>query len=115
MGWEDEYKRKLVSPEGAVREIRSGDHVRLGWGISAPFTLCQALGKRKDEVEGVTATACMEMNEEELAYVDHVVTEYGLARLFGKTIKERVNELISIAHPDFRSELREAARKLSWL
>lgn len=43
--------------------------------------------------------------------VDIVVTEYGIARLRGKTIRERVNCLISIAHPDFRSELREAARK----
>lgn len=42
---------------------------------------------------------------------DIIVTEYGVARLMGKTERERAEELISIAHPDFRPALREAARK----
>lgn len=42
---------------------------------------------------------------------DIIVTEYGVARLMGKTERERAEALISIAHPDFRPELREAARK----
>lgn len=47
--------------------------------------------------------------------VDHVVTEYGVAHLSGRTIKERVNNLIAIAHPDFRSMLRvEANRYMLW-
>ena len=44
--------------------------------------------------------------------VDYVVSEYGVARLWGKTIRERAQELISIAHPDFRAGLREEAKKL---
>jgi 4-hydroxybutyrate CoA-transferase len=44
-------------------------------------------------------------------FVHHVATEYGIANLKGKTIRERVNELIAIAHPDFRSELRAEARR----
>ena len=43
---------------------------------------------------------------------DTVITEYGIARLLGKTLRERANELIAIAHPDFRAELREEAKKL---
>jgi len=54
MDWKEAYKRKLVTPEEAVGRIKSGDSVRLGWGISAPYTLCHALGNRKDELEGVT-------------------------------------------------------------
>jgi acyl-CoA hydrolase len=45
-------------------------------------------------------------------YTDYVVTEQGIARLTGKTIRQRIDELISVAHPDFRGELRAQARKL---
>ncbi len=41
--------------------------------------------------------------------VHYVVTEYGVAYLHGKTIRERAMALIEIAHPDFRPELREVA------
>jgi len=44
------------------------------------------------------------------ADVHYVVTEYGVAHLFGKSLRERAEQLISIAHPDFRQTLRDAAR-----
>lgn len=43
---------------------------------------------------------------------DLIVTEYGIARLKGKTQRERALELIAIAHPDFRAELKNEANKL---
>jgi 4-hydroxybutyrate CoA-transferase len=43
---------------------------------------------------------------------DTVVTEFGVARLLGKSVRQRAEELISIAHPDFRGELRKAAKEL---
>lgn len=39
--------------------------------------------------------------------VDYVVTEYGIAQLRGKTLRERARALISVAHPDFRAGLIE--------
>ncbi|MFC1929745.1 acetyl-CoA hydrolase/transferase family protein [Chloroflexota bacterium] len=45
---------------------------------------------------------------------DYVVTEYGIAHLKGKTRRERANELISIAHPDFRPELAREAKRCFW-
>ncbi len=45
---------------------------------------------------------------------DYVVTEYGIAKLRGKTQRQRAEELIAIAHPDFRPELRREAKKLLW-
>ena len=39
--------------------------------------------------------------------VHYVVTEYGIAHLFGKSIKERAEALINIAHPKFREQLRQ--------
>lgn len=44
--------------------------------------------------------------------VDYVVTEYGVVQLRGTNIRERVELLISIAHPKFRDELRQQAREL---
>ena len=45
--------------------------------------------------------------------IHYVVTEYGIAFLHGKNIRERAMELISIAHPKFRSWLIEEAKKLN--
>lgn len=44
------------------------------------------------------------------AHVHYVVTEFGVADLFGKTLRRRAEELITIAHPDFRRELEAFAR-----
>jgi acyl-CoA hydrolase len=41
-------------------------------------------------------------------HVHWVVTEFGAVDLFGKSLRERAELLVSIAHPDFRRELRRA-------
>jgi acyl-CoA hydrolase len=46
---------------------------------------------------------------------DKVVTEYGVAELRGRSIRQRAEALIAIAAPDFRDELRAAARSLAYL
>ncbi len=43
--------------------------------------------------------------------VDYVVTEYGIAKLKGKTLRERAANLIKIAHPDFREQLQQEFNK----
>jgi acyl-CoA hydrolase len=47
--------------------------------------------------------------------VDKVVTEYGVAELRGRSIRERTKALIAIAHPAFRDELERSARELGYL
>lgn len=47
--------------------------------------------------------------------INYVVSEYGVAQLRGKSGKQRALEMIAIAHPDFRAELREGARRLNLL
>jgi acyl-CoA hydrolase len=43
------------------------------------------------------------------AHLHYVVTEYGIAYLYGKDMKQRAVELIRVAHPDHREELTKAA------
>ena len=43
---------------------------------------------------------------------DTIITEYGVAKLLDKNHRQRADELISIAHPDFRAELRKEATEL---
>jgi 4-hydroxybutyrate CoA-transferase len=45
-------------------------------------------------------------------FVDYVVTEYGIAELRGKSLRQRAASLIEIAHPEFREELRTQAKAL---
>ena len=42
---------------------------------------------------------------------DYIVTEYGIARMRDRTVRERVDALVAISHPDFRAELRRQAER----
>lgn len=44
--------------------------------------------------------------------VTHIVTEFGAAHLYGKTLRERADSVIAVAHPEDRSALRRAAEQL---
>ncbi len=48
-------------------------------------------------------------------HVRYVVTEYGVADLYGKTIRQRARQLIGIAHPDFRPDLEKQAKELHYI
>ena len=48
-------------------------------------------------------------------HVHYVVTEYGVADLYGKTIRERAHALINVAHPDFKDQLTKEAQELHYI
>ena len=48
-------------------------------------------------------------------HVHYVVTEFGVASLYGKTVRQRAQELIGVAHPMFREELTRRAQELHYL
>lgn len=48
-------------------------------------------------------------------HVHYVVTEYGMVDLYGKSVRQRAELLISIAHPQFQEELRHQAKELHFL
>ena len=48
-------------------------------------------------------------------HIRYVITEYGVADLYGKSVRQRAQALISIAHPDFREELKREAVELHYM
>jgi 4-hydroxybutyrate CoA-transferase len=48
-------------------------------------------------------------------HVRYIVTEYGVADLYGKTIRQRATQLINISHPDFREDLKKQAQALHYI
>lgn len=48
-------------------------------------------------------------------HVHYVVTEYGIADLYGKTIRQRALALINVAHPEFREDLKRQAKELHYI
>lgn len=47
--------------------------------------------------------------------VEYIVTEYGVAKMRGRSMRQRAEQLINIAHPDFRDELRAEAKRLHFI
>lgn len=88
---------------GQVDFIRGATMSKGGRAIIAlPSTA--AGGKISKIVPFIDHGACITTPRTE---VNYVVTEYGIAQLWGKTLRERAKALIAIAHPDFREELAE--------
>jgi acyl-CoA hydrolase/GNAT superfamily N-acetyltransferase len=75
------------------------------------LTSTTANGKKSRIVPTLTDTAVVVPRSD----INYVATEYGVVNLFGKNIQERAIALISIAHPDFREELFENAKKMKLL
>ena len=48
-------------------------------------------------------------------FANYIVTEYGVAHLKNKTVKQRAEALINIAHPDLRGELRNSMKKVFYM
>jgi 4-hydroxybutyrate CoA-transferase len=96
---------------GQVDFIRGAARSKGGKPIIAmPSVACRGTVSRVCDVlaegSGVVTTR---------ADVHYVVTEHGVASLFGKSLRERAAELIAVAHPDFRADLRSAARRRNLL
>ncbi len=99
--------RQYSGSGGQVDMAVGASHARGGRNIIAvPST------KKGGTVSSITAQLApgsivtLSRNE-----VDCVVTEYGIAWLKGRNVRQRVENLIAVAHPDFRAELRADAEK----
>jgi 4-hydroxybutyrate CoA-transferase len=85
-------------------------HARNGRSVMVVPSTSLVYGERRSRIvpvfpEGTAVTVPR-------GYADLVVTEHGIARLKGQTVRKRISELIGIAHPDVRADLRRDAERL---
>jgi acyl-CoA hydrolase len=84
-------------------------------GLGKSIIACHATAK-KDGVSTIVPTlpegTAVTLHR---SNVDHIVTEYGIAYLRGRTVRERTRNLIAVAHPDHRQDLTREAEKLGYL
>jgi acyl-CoA hydrolase len=78
--------------------------------IALPST---AMGGKASRIVGTIKEGAMVTLSQ--ANVHYVITEHGIADLYGKTLRQRARALIDIAHPDFRSDLERFAHELNRL
>jgi acyl-CoA hydrolase len=108
----DSIGRRLFSGVGGQMDfIRGAALAPEGRAIIAlPSTAARGTVSRivpfLDEGSGVVTTR---------AHVRTVVTEWGIAELYGRSIAERARDLIGIAHPNFRDDLAAQARQTHYL
>ncbi len=73
----------------------------------------------KETEEGLQSNIVPQLNNDVTVVprgdVQYVISEYGAVNLFGKSIQERTIAMISIAHPDFRDQLFEAAKECGYI
>ena len=100
---------EMRSGTGGLIEFMIGSLWSNGGSSLLVLTATDASGERSrilpNFIEGTQVTVPRTL-------VDMVATEYGVARLWGKTARERAAELTRIAAPQFRDELEAAARRL---
>jgi itaconate CoA-transferase len=108
---------------GQVNAEFIGDHEYSGSGGQFDFVKGSSLSRGGKSIIAIQSTAKkgtvssivpkVAMVTDVRMDVEWVVTEHGAVNLRGKSTKERAEALIGIAHPDFRSELTAAARKVT--
>lgn len=119
-------KKIDISGESVI--FHSGDNLLTGYESKFIFAMAAAMAKRGKTIialrsvdqEGksnivISHDQWIERVRATLGIARYVVTEYGVANLFGKSIRERVLSLIDIAHPDHREELLEKAKQCGYV
>jgi acyl-CoA hydrolase len=64
MSYKEEYQKKLVSPEKAVKVVKSGDWIDYGFGHTKPIGLDKALAARKDELKDINIRVVLSLSQQ---------------------------------------------------
>lgn len=100
------------SSTGGQADFAKGVNLSVnGRGIIAMYSTA-AKGKISTIVGTITEGSPVTTHKND---IDMLVTEYGIAHLKNKTISERVEALVSVAHPDFKEELIEKAVEMNYI
>ena len=115
----------MVDLSGQIGVYAIGPLVYSGTGGQLAFHLGAFLSKKGRAVTvlpssakgGAVSTIVPQFEKGQIVSIprelaDTVVTEHGVARLLGKSVRERTEELIAVAHPDHRDWLRDEAKRL---
>lgn len=109
-----------VDVTGQVCADSIGVNLFSGVGGQMDFILGSSISKGGKSIIALTSTTNKGMNKivpflktgagvvTTRAHVDYIVTEFGVAKLGGKHIKDRVKAMVEIAHPAFREEIEKA-------
>jgi len=106
---ETQFGPRMINGQGGQLEMHIGAFLAKG-GRACTLLPSTALA-------GAASTIVPQLEKGSLVtiqrhFADIIITEHGIARLAGKNHRERANELIGVAHPDFRAELKKEAQKL---
>ena len=101
--------KQYSAPGGQLDFVRGAQLSKGGKSILAAYSTASkgTISRIVPKIEGPTTDPRTD--------TQYVVTEYGVARLTGKSTAQRAEALIAIAHPEFREELRLGARQLGYL
>jgi len=101
--------RQYTAPGGQLDFVRGAQLSNGGKSILTAYSTAAkgSVSRIVPKVQGPTT--------DPRADTQYIVTEYGVADMIGKSTAERAEALIAIAHPKFREELRDGARKLGYL
>ncbi|MBK1790292.1 GNAT family N-acetyltransferase [Persicirhabdus sediminis] len=108
----DSRGHEFVGGIGSQQDfIRGAAHSSHGRPIIV-LTSTADSGKRSRIVAGLEPGSGVVTGRGDIHYV---VTEFGIARMRGRSIRERVLSMVEIAHPDFRESLMEQAHSWGWI
>ncbi|PKN18107.1 MAG: GNAT family N-acetyltransferase [Deltaproteobacteria bacterium HGW-Deltaproteobacteria-6] len=119
-------KKIDISGESVI--FHSGDNLLTGYESKLNFAVAATISKRGKAIVALNSVdkqgrsnivikhdCDIDNPHSTLGVVKYIATEYGVANLFGKSIRERVIAMIDIAHPDHREDLLAQAKALNYV
>jgi len=119
-------KKIDISGESVI--FHSGDNLLTGYESKQNFAVAATISKKGKAIVALNSVdkqgksnivikhdCDVDNPHSTLGVVKYIVTEYGVANLFGKSIRERALAMIDIAHPDHRESLLNQAKALNYV